>query len=337
MMKLSMVLLLLSARLILTAALSVRLTKPSCFQRHGVQNSLSTAGLYTNGLPSLFSKKSKNGARGLSLTAKKKDEDFPDPHALMEYLDGSSSESSINGDGSEFISFEDYQELQRKEVYLRACPLFRSCSDADFSRIAKAMVQVDVAPGEKLFSQGESGDLASAMYFLKTGSVEAIGELESNESDEDSNVETQKVIYKTYSKEGDFFGELALLCGQPRAASVLGSGSKPSQVYQLDKNAFLESIEDSPVFDTAKRLILAKYRSNRLWDVIPKIRLDEFVGLAKAKLVSSKNRKRIDKWFTTFRTYTLGACAMYLMTNSVKVVALKPLLFLTLGAIAHLL
>eukprot|EP00547_Thalassionema_nitzschioides_P006687 CAMPEP_0194218608 /NCGR_PEP_ID=MMETSP0156-20130528/24140_1 /TAXON_ID=33649 /ORGANISM="Thalassionema nitzschioides, Strain L26-B" /LENGTH=280 /DNA_ID=CAMNT_0038948019 /DNA_START=309 /DNA_END=1151 /DNA_ORIENTATION=+ len=279
---------------------------------------------------------SKNNARSLSLPANKKGDDFPDRHALLEYLDGP-SEVSTNEDKSEFISFEDYQDLQRREAYLKACPLFRSCSDADFSRIAKAMVKLEVSPGEKIVSQGESGSLASAMYFLKSGSMQAIGELKPDEDDKGSNSET-KVIYKTYSKEGDFFGELALLYGQPRAASIIGSGSEPSQVYRLDKNAFLDSLEDSPVFYTAKRLILAKYRSNRLWDVIPKIRFDELVGLAKARLLpSSKNRKRIKSWLTTLRTYTLGSCAMYAMANFVKTTALKPLIFLALGTLAHLL
>jgi CRP-like cAMP-binding protein len=253
------------------------------------------------------------------------DDDFPDPHALMEYLDGPSKEEQFAGG---FLSFEEYQEMQLKQQYLGNCPLFRDCSDNDLSRIAGSMVLQEVAPGEKLFAQGESGE---AMYFLKSGSLQAIGETTPLNGEK----EVESVVYTTYSKPGNFFGELALLFGQPRAASIVGSSVEPAMVYRLEKTAFLQAVVDSPVFVTAKRLILAKYKSKRLVDVIPEIRVDEIMGLLQARLFTPRNK--ISDWLSSWRTYSLGACATLIMTNYVKVTALKPLLFVAIGVLAHLL
>jgi CRP-like cAMP-binding protein len=265
---------------------------------------------------------SKRSTAPLAVRNDNNDEDtFPDPHALMEYLDGDSAM-----DGSDFISFEEFQELQRKQQYLKACPIFRDCTENDLSNIAKSMVLQEVAPGKKLVAQGESGRAASAMYFLKSGSFQAIGEPSSKDE--------EPVTYRTYSKEGSFFGELALLFGQPRAASIISS--ELSAVYRLEKAAFLESIVDSPVYDTAKRLILSKYESKRLLDVLPKIRLDELVGLVKARLFSPKNN-RLRTWLATLRIYSLGACASLFVTKYIKFAAVKPMAFLLIGAFVHLL
>jgi CRP-like cAMP-binding protein len=253
------------------------------------------------------------------------DEDFPDPHALMEYLDGPSDEFEFAGG---FLSFEEYQEMQLKQQYLGNCPLFHACSANDLSRIAGCMVLQEVAPGEKLFAQGESGE---AMYFLKSGSLQAIGEKPPVNGEKES----ESVIYTTYSKPGNFFGELALLFGQPRAASIVGSSAEPTMVYRLDKAAFLQAVVDSPVYETAKRLILAKYKSKRIIDVLPEIRVDEIIGLIKARLSTPRNQ--ISDWLSTWRTYSLGACVALICVKFVKVAALKPMLFLAVGVLAHLL
>ncbi|CAB9529234.1 expressed unknown protein [Seminavis robusta] len=266
-------------------------------------------------------------------------DDFPDPHALMEYLDGSSDSDGGGG----FLSFQEYQELQRRQQYLKSCPLFRDCSKGDLLRTAKSMVLQDVAAGEKLVTQGETG--ASAMYFLKSGTLQAVGEKQQQLENKNNNAtttipqsqkqqKTETVIYTTYSKEGSFFGELALLFGQPRAASIVAS--EASKVYRLDKEAFSTSLVDSPVYDTAKRMILAKYKSKRIRDILPKIRIDELMGLVKARILTPKIRN-LRRWRTTLQTYALGACATLLVMNHIQVAAFKPIVVVAMAVLAHIL
>ena len=182
------------------------------------------------------------------------------------------------------------------------------------------MILQKVAQNERIILQGNTD---SAMYFFVRGKLQALDE------------ETGQV-YVTYSKQGDFFGELALLFGQPRAASIVAT--EESTVYRLEKDAFLKSQVNSPVFATAKQIILKKYERQRLRDTLLLIRPDELLGLLKARL---STRSRQKSRLGTLRTFALGAAATWLVTatrvslswtNPVKSAAILGMAF-----VAHLL
>lgn len=83
--------------------------------------------------------------------------------------------------------------------------------------------------GQVIIRQGEPGDCA---YFIQSGEVEVM-----QESDGD------QVVLRTLHA-GEYFGEMALLSGQPRSASV--RALTPAKVAVLGKQNFLTMLQMIP-------------------------------------------------------------------------------------------
>jgi len=203
-----------------------------------------------------------------------------DKEELLNYLNKSG--------GSE--SFEEYVLQKKLKSFLKACPIFSACSSDDLGRIANSMVAMKVSEGEKIIEKGQQGN---SMYFLDKGIVEA------------TNLETGDV-FMTYSKKGSFFGELALLFKQPRAASVVAK--ETSKLYKVDREAFLQAMTDSPVYEMAKKLMLKKYKSSRLREILTQIQPDELVDLARTKLQTVKGKTGSGR-VSSVMIFGMGACA----------------------------
>mmetsp|Transcript_3897 Transcript_3897/g.5818 ORF Transcript_3897/g.5818 Transcript_3897/m.5818 type:complete len:439 (+) Transcript_3897:14-1330(+) len=181
-----------------------------------------------------------------------------DQHELLDYLN---SETAVG------LSFQEYLKRQTQKSYLENCVVFHNIASTDFDRIAESMEEVKVPSGATLITKGDTKD--DSMYFVVNGKFECLGE--------------NSTLLTTYQKPGEFFGELALIFkGQPRQATIIASDD--SAVYKLDKNAFLDCMQDSPVFDTAKQMLLKKYSSTRLRDILPNIEIRELLDLVNAKL-----------------------------------------------------
>ena len=88
----------------------------------------------------------------------------------------------------------------------------------ELNRIAKALEPVEVSAAMPIITIGEPGD---ALYFIEQGTAEA---------------EIDGSIVKTYT-EGDYFGEMALLTGEPRKATVR-AGHEGAQLLKLCKARF---------------------------------------------------------------------------------------------------
>jgi CPA1 family monovalent cation:H+ antiporter len=78
-------------------------------------------------------------------------------------------------------------------------PMFANLTETQLDRVARLLRPLFVLPGELLIERGDSGD---AMYFISSGSVEV------------------DAGHKVKLGRGDFFGEMALLSGEPRQADV---------------------------------------------------------------------------------------------------------------------
>jgi CPA1 family monovalent cation:H+ antiporter len=79
-------------------------------------------------------------------------------------------------------------------------PMFANLTDAQLDRIARLLRPMFALPGEQLIRRGDHGD---AMYFISSGVVEV------------------DAGHKVKLGRGDFFGEMALLSGEPRQADVM--------------------------------------------------------------------------------------------------------------------
>jgi hypothetical protein len=81
-------------------------------------------------------------------------------------------------------------------------------------------------PGQIIIRQGEAGDCA---YFIQSGKVEVLRRKDGKE-----------VMLNTLGK-GDFFGEMALLSGHQRSASV--RATVPTEVAVLGRQNFLTMLQ----------------------------------------------------------------------------------------------
>jgi monovalent cation:H+ antiporter, CPA1 family len=80
-------------------------------------------------------------------------------------------------------------------------PMFTNLTQTQLDRVARLLRPLFTLPGERLIRRGDRGD---AMYFISSG-----------------NVEVNVVGHRVKLGRGDFFGEMALLSGQPRQADVI--------------------------------------------------------------------------------------------------------------------
>jgi CRP-like cAMP-binding protein len=105
------------------------------------------------------------------------------------------------------------------EAQLIASALFAGLSDAELLSVIQGLELVTCEPGQVLFTEGEPGD---SLFILTTGSVRAwirnpIGH----------SVQVREM------KEGDFFGEVAVLSGSPRSATLVVAA--PAELFRLDR------------------------------------------------------------------------------------------------------
>lgn len=106
------------------------------------------------------------------------------------------------------------------EQFLSTVPILNNMDKYERSKIADAIKEVRFGQGEPIIKQGDQGDV---FYILVEG--ECIATLNANPH--------QAVM--TYGP-GDYFGELALLRGDPRAANVIAQTE--SKLILLDRKSF---------------------------------------------------------------------------------------------------
>jgi cAMP-dependent protein kinase regulator len=116
------------------------------------------------------------------------------------------------------------QSCAKYEGWLASVDLLKPLNHFELSTLADALSQEVIDPGEVIIRQGEAGD---SFYILEDGSAAAF-----------INGEQGELEVKTYSKVGDYFGELALLTDAPRAATVRATGEKGCAVVKMSMEDF---------------------------------------------------------------------------------------------------
>jgi cAMP-dependent protein kinase regulator len=107
------------------------------------------------------------------------------------------------------------KRMKRYEDILKRIKILSSIDDYERSKIAEAIKQMKFKKDEYVIRQGDKGD---CVYFIESGKAIATKSnsiLISFHSIIDGNEET---VYEY--KDGDYFGELALLKDEPRAANI---------------------------------------------------------------------------------------------------------------------
>jgi cAMP-dependent protein kinase regulator len=139
------------------------------------------------------------------------------------------------------ISFKNLLKIttgdrqQRYEDFLHRVPILQSLTLLELHRIADAVVEKTFEDGEWIIRQGDIGD---RFYIITEGNAR---------------------VYKTYNdgnsvdlahlSSGGYFGELALVTDNPRAANVVAVGKLVT--VTLDRGAFTRLL--GPITDILKR------------------------------------------------------------------------------------
>ncbi len=137
-------------------------------------------------------------------------------------------DSAILNDLPESFKFE-FALLLNKNI-LEKVPVFKGADPNLIKEIVLCLNPCVFTPGDAICTFGELGD---KMFFINKGSVEVVSE------------DGQKV-YATL-KDGDFFGEIALLLMQPRNATIRATDY--CDLYSLDKDSFDKAIAHYPDFE----------------------------------------------------------------------------------------
>jgi small-conductance mechanosensitive channel/uncharacterized protein YoxC len=112
---------------------------------------------------------------------------------------------------------------------LQQIPLFAPLTEEEIERLAKASTTRVFAPGEAIVRRGQEGN---SMFVIVRGSVK----VQIPENDYQKTINNLKV--------NDVFGEMSLLTGQPRTATVIAE--EETEVIQIKKTALRPLFEANP-------------------------------------------------------------------------------------------
>jgi len=112
-----------------------------------------------------------------------------------------------------------------KAELIRSLPLFADCTASEVAEVAAIADEIDLSAGRRLTTENADGQ---EFVVIIDGHAEVLkGEEKINDLD-----------------AGDFFGEIALLTGAPRTASVVATTNVHALV--IEGHAFRRLLEDAP-------------------------------------------------------------------------------------------
>lgn len=116
-------------------------------------------------------------------------------------------------------------------------PLFSNLTTEEFIDVALMLVRRSVKVGTVIMREGEPGD---SMFIVSTGEVEAFRE------------QAGRRVKLATLHDGDFFGEMAVLTGEPRRASVVAL--RNTELLELSREHLLEIFSRHPEVEAKIRL-----------------------------------------------------------------------------------
>jgi CRP-like cAMP-binding protein len=136
------------------------------------------------------------------------------------------------------------KQLARRRRVLDGLSIFTPLSEEEKQELARGMRYSPFARGEVMTRQGSEGHW---LYLIEEGSASVrIGD-----------ALTQREVARL--KDGDFFGEMSLLTGEPRAATVVAETDV--ECFRLDKATFQRVIERRPEVMKPVATLLAQRRT----------------------------------------------------------------------------
>jgi CRP/FNR family cyclic AMP-dependent transcriptional regulator len=131
-----------------------------------------------------------------------------------------------------------------KVALIKRIPLFKHCSKKELGQIASIADELDLKDGAMLTREGKGG---REFFVIVEGSADVLKD--------------GKRVNTVH--EGDFIGEISLVTGQPRTASV--QATSPVRVLVITSRNFSKLLDGSP--EIQRKILLAT--AERLSDATP--------------------------------------------------------------------
>jgi CRP/FNR family transcriptional regulator, cyclic AMP receptor protein len=132
------------------------------------------------------------------------------------------------------------QSIETPDEHLRRVSLFTDCTDEDLHRIAEISTVVEQPAGTALTTVGAPGD---SFFLIMDGRV---------------SVETP-VGQSDPLQAGDFFGEMSLVDGEPRSATI--TALTDVRLLVVDRTHFWRLLDEAP--DLLRRILVVLSRRVR--------------------------------------------------------------------------
>jgi CRP/FNR family cyclic AMP-dependent transcriptional regulator len=129
------------------------------------------------------------------------------------------------------------------DAVIASVPIFESLSKRHLKKVAGLTSTVEFDAGDTVIQEGEPGD---SFYVTVSGQAKV--------------VTGGKTMHRLIP--GDHFGEISLLDGQPRSASVVAE--TPVSLLRVERSSFLKLVRDDP--DLARALLASLARMVRRID-----------------------------------------------------------------------
>jgi CRP-like cAMP-binding protein len=127
--------------------------------------------------------------------------------------------------------------------FLRNSDLFENQPEEVLQAVLAQGQVLEFGPGAVIFGQGEEGD---RLYIVKSGVLEILS----------APVDGTEAVPVAYLGKGEVLGELALLTGSPRSATVRSPES--AELFAVDKSVFMDLMETLPLLSRNLCIVLAR-------------------------------------------------------------------------------
>jgi len=168
------------------------------------------------------------------------------------------------------------RELERRGRALRSVSLFGELNEAEVQRLASRLLPAPFANNEVITRQGA---IAHWLYILTSGTVDVVVERAGRGAHTVASLQAPTL-----------FGEMGLLTGEPRHATVIARSS--IECYRLEKSAFEDVLRQRPALAEHMAQILAKRQ-----DELARFDLDDTEGKPQATRRSEEILDKIKRFF----------------------------------------
>jgi small-conductance mechanosensitive channel/CRP-like cAMP-binding protein len=161
-------------------------------------------------------------------------------------------------------------DIQNRIWLLKKIQLFKQFAEGELAGLAERMTMRQFAPGEKVITAGDPGQ---SMFLLSEGLTSVLVK------GEDGDVDVATL------RPGDFFGEMSLLTGDPRSATIMALSE--TVAFEIDKEDLIPLLDSNP--DAAE--LIANAVADR--------RLASAEGSKKREVVAAERASLADKILTS--------------------------------------